>query len=248
MRFLDSRALRIAAFGLALVACNADRVAGPSPMLQPGLPSFSTSAMPDVRISEIHYDNVGADAGEKIEISGPAGTVLTNYKIYLYNGNPTLRTVYATLALSGTIPATCGTRGVVVVDAVGMQNGGSATAPEPDGLALVNDTQVIEFLSYEGVFAASGGPANGLTSTDIGVAEPGNDPIGLSLQRQPDGSWARINPSTFGTCNDDNSGTVTGRRDGNRDAGRRDHHRRRHAAVHGHRIRRGPQPDREHVI
>ena len=39
-----------------------------------------------VFISEIHYDNVGADAGEAVEVFGPAGTDLTGWSIVLYNG------------------------------------------------------------------------------------------------------------------------------------------------------------------
>ncbi len=59
----------------------------------------------------------------------------------------------------------------------GIQNG------EPDGLALVKpDDTVVLFLSYEGVITAVDGPANGLTSTDIGVAEGGSTPVGYSLQ------------------------------------------------------------------
>ncbi|MGH7673341.1 MAG: hypothetical protein ACREMC_10630, partial [Gemmatimonadales bacterium] len=45
-----------------------------------------TGDLPVVRISEIHYDNTGADAGEAIEISGPAGADLTGWRIVLYNG------------------------------------------------------------------------------------------------------------------------------------------------------------------
>ena len=37
--------------------------------------------MPATRFSEIHYDNTGADVGEAIEISGPAGTDVTGWKI-----------------------------------------------------------------------------------------------------------------------------------------------------------------------
>ena len=38
-------------------------------------------------INEIHYDNVGTDANEAIEVEGPAGTDLSGYKLVLYNGN-----------------------------------------------------------------------------------------------------------------------------------------------------------------
>ena len=65
----------------------------------------------------------------------------------------------------------------------GIQNGA------PDGVALVfQGTTVIQFLSYEGTFTATTGPANGLTSTDIGVIEIGSEPLGLSLQLVGDGT------------------------------------------------------------
>ena len=57
------------------------------------------------RFSELHYDNFGADAGEAIEVEGPAGTSLAGWSIVLYNGNGGV--VYNTVPLSGTIPASC---------------------------------------------------------------------------------------------------------------------------------------------
>ena len=49
-------------------------------------------------------------------------------------------------------------------------------------VALVDAAgNVVEFLSYEGTMTALGGPADGRTSTDIGVAEPSSTPIGQSL-------------------------------------------------------------------
>ena len=160
------------------------------------LATFAQAQMPAVRISEFHYDNTGADSGEQVEVSAPAGTDLTGWSVVLYNGNGGAS--YDTLALGGVVPATCDTRGVVVVPAVGMQNGA------PDGLALVDSGgAVVEFLSYEGAFAATSGPALGLTSIDIGVSEAGNEPVGLSLARAVDGSWSGPAASTFGACNDD---------------------------------------------
>src|SRR5215468_6724757 len=154
------------------------------------------SAVPSIRFAEIHYDNVGTDVGEAIEVSGPAGANVTGWQVILYNGNGGAS--YDTKTLSGPIPATCGDRGVLVINypSNGIQNG------SPDGMALVDASgTVIEFLSYEGVFAATNGPANGLTSTDIGVAEAGTEPVGLSLQRNADGTWNGDKASTFGTCN-----------------------------------------------
>ena len=47
----------------------------------------SVAAVPTVYLSELHYDNVGTDAEERIEINGPAGTDLTGWSVVLYNGN-----------------------------------------------------------------------------------------------------------------------------------------------------------------
>jgi DNA/RNA endonuclease G (NUC1) len=163
--------------------------------------------LPETRFSEIHYDNTGTDAGERIEIEGPAGQSVAGWSIVLYNGNG--GGVYSTTTLSGTIPATCDARGVLVVSyqANGIQNGMSPPGtpnPEvnPDGLALVDDAgRVVEFLSYEGTLTATSGPAAGKTSTDIGKSEPGNDPSGNSLQRKPNGSWEGPQASSFFGCN-----------------------------------------------
>ena len=121
--------------------------------------SLSALALPAVRFSELHYDNTGTDAGEAIEVSGPAGTDVNGWSIVLYNGSG--GAVYRTDLLAPTIPATCDGRGVLVVNypVNGIQNG------SPDGLALVDaGGAVVEFLSYEGTFTAVGGPANGRLS------------------------------------------------------------------------------------
>jgi DNA/RNA endonuclease G (NUC1) len=165
-----------------------------------------------VRFSEIHYDNTGTDAGEAIEVEGPAGTDLTGWSVLLYTGSN--GTVYNTSALSGTISGTCGTRGVVVVNypSNGIQNGGTAT-PEPDGFALVSPAGVVEFLSYEGAFTATDGAAAGTASTDIGVAEPTSSPSGQSLQRDAAGAWSGPSAASFGACNGTGGGTTPPARD-----------------------------------
>jgi DNA/RNA endonuclease G (NUC1) len=158
-----------------------------------------------IRISEIHYDNSGTDAGEAIEVSGPAGTDLSGWSLVLYNGNPTQRSVYNTAALTGTIAASCGDRGVVVVNypSNGIQNGGAGAAGEPDAVALVDASgAVVEFLSWEGAFVAANGPAAGMSSTNIGVYEGGTEPAGQSLQRNGGDVWTGPTAATFGVCND----------------------------------------------
>ncbi|QBB69459.1 hypothetical protein ELE36_03190 [Pseudolysobacter antarcticus] len=154
-------------------------------------------------INEIHYDNVGADTGEGVEIAGPAGTDLTGWKVIPYNGSGGgLYAPDATVTLSGLIPTTCGGYGVISVPIVGLQNGA------PDGLALVDSHGVvIQFLSYEGMFTATNGPASGLLSSDIGVSESGSGAVGLSLQLSGNGTqysnftWQADAASTFGACN-----------------------------------------------
>ena len=124
--------------------------------------SFATSASA-VWINEFHYDNAGTDVGEFIEVAGASGTDLTDYKILLYNGSGGV--LYGTINLSGIIDNESNGYGALGFAAVGIQNGA------PDGFALVNGTTVIQFLSYEGSFVATGGDAVGLTSTDVGVIE-----------------------------------------------------------------------------
>lgn len=155
-----------------------------------------------VFINEIHYDNDGADAGERIEIAGPAGTDLTGWSVALYNGSSSQLNVYGTIALSGTLSAQAGGYGFLSVAYEGIQNG------SPDGLALVNDSgTVIQFLSYEGVFTAAEGPASGMTSTDIGVEEGSSTPLDYSLQLAGTGTdytdfaWAGPAPATFDGLN-----------------------------------------------
>ncbi len=145
-------------------------------------------------ISEIHYDNVGADVGEFVEVTGPAGFVMDGWSIVLYNGNGG-GTYDPAIALSGTIDDEDGAHGAVAFSKSGIQNG------SPDGLALIDPAgTVVEFLSYEGAFEATDGPATGLTSTDIGVAEPSSSPVGESLQLI-DGVWTGPAANSAGLLN-----------------------------------------------
>jgi len=154
-----------------------------------------------VFINEIHYDNTGTDAGEAIEIAGPAGTDLTGWSIVLYNGSG--GAPYDTDALSGVIPNQQNGFGTVSLSypSNGIQNG------SPDGIALVNGTTVVQFLSYEGAFTAVGGPANGMTSIDIGVSENGSEPLGQSLRLSGSGqfyedfTWNAPAAASFGAVN-----------------------------------------------
>ena len=161
-----------------------------------------TAAAQSVFINEIHYDNTGTDAGEAIEIAGPAGTDLTGWSLVLYNGSG--GALYNTISLSGVITNQQGGFGTQVsnLPVNGLQNG------SPDGIALVDaGSSLVQFISYEGSFIGVGGPAAGIASTDIGVSENGSGPIGESLQLTGTGttygdfSWTASSPSSFGSAN-----------------------------------------------
>ena len=157
-----------------------------------------------VFINEIHYDNIGGDVGEAIEIAATAGTDLSGMSLVLYNGNGN-KPYGSTIYLSGIVADQQGGFGTISISfpSNGLQNG------DPDGLALIDASgNVIQFLSYEGTITATDGPALGLTSVDIMVAE-NNDTtaIGTSLQLVGTGSvyenfsWAASSTSSFGSVN-----------------------------------------------
>jgi len=137
-----------------------------------------TSDVPGAFVNEFHYDNTGADAGEFIEVvltgsADPAAVTVT-----LYNGNS--GSLYSVINVGsgfdshGTLED--GNR-YYSIALSGLQNGA------PDGVAVDLDGELLEFWSYEGVFTAVDGPAAGVTSTDVGVAEMSSTPLGSSLQR-----------------------------------------------------------------
>lgn len=160
------------------------------------IPAHATT----VFFNELHYDNAGSDKGEGVEIAGAAGVDLNGYEVLLYNGGN--GQVYASLALDGVIGDQQGGFGTLFFGLSGVQNGG------PDGLALVDPSgSVVQFLSYEGAFAAVDGAAAGMQSQDIGVAEDSSQPIGMSLQLTGTGSaysdfvWAGAQTQTYGQIN-----------------------------------------------
>jgi DNA/RNA endonuclease G (NUC1) len=160
---------------------------------------------PSVHFSELHYDNSGTDVNEKIEIEGPAGTDLTGWSVVLYGGDAVPDfSMYSTTDLGVTIPATCGTTGVIVIDynVNGIKNAKFNGVGNPAGMALVDNTgTVVEFLSYEGTFTALDGPAAGRLSVDMGVSEDPPPAAGNSLHRDSQGVWQPPSAQDFGACN-----------------------------------------------
>ena len=161
-------------------------------------------------VSEIHYDNVGTDANEAIEIETPAGANLTGYTLALYDGTTgaTYPAGVAAMRIDSLTPTICpsGTRQVIVFNfpVNGLQNGSQdgATPTVPDGWAIIGpDSKPVEFMSYEGTFVATNGGATNYLSTDIGKAESAATSTSQSLQRAGNGVWFGPNANTMGACN-----------------------------------------------
>ncbi len=130
----------------------------------------------DVFLNELHYDNEGADEGEFVEVVvGPGfNGGLSEVVLQLYNGAN--GQTYGSHALDGFTAGgiTASGHRIFWKEIAGIQNGA------PDGIALVAGGTVRRFLSYEGAFAAAGGPAAGMSSEDIGVSQDGDEPAGTS--------------------------------------------------------------------
>jgi hypothetical protein len=150
-------------------------------------------------INEFHYDNIGTDVNEFIEVAGPAGIDLSLYALYVYDGSS--GQFYNTFNLSGIIPDADNGFGAGFVLTPSLQN-------MTEGIALVkNGTQVIEFISYEGVVTATNGPAMGMASVDVGVSEsnditPANGSLGRvgNGNKGSDFTWSVLT-QTQGTLN-----------------------------------------------
>ncbi|MGA0848654.1 MAG: DNA/RNA non-specific endonuclease, partial [Chthoniobacterales bacterium] len=143
-----------------------------------------------VWINEFHYDTVNTDTGEFVEVVvGPdISAALADIVLDLYNGSGGAS--YATHALSTFVLGGTTAEGyrIFYKDIPSIQNGA------PDGLGVSVGGVSFEFLSYEGTFAATSGPASGVTSTDIGISETGTSPIGSSLQLTGSGTPATPSP------------------------------------------------------
>lgn len=150
-------------------------------------------------INEFHYDNVGADVEEYVEIAGLAGSDLAGWRLDFYNGDN--GKVYSSWALSGLISDEGNGWGALSFSGGSIQNGPN------DGIALVDSLgDLIQFISYEGELTGVEGVASGVTSMDIGIAESGATPLGYSLQLSGSGAgmedfyWIQ-GVSSFGSLN-----------------------------------------------
>jgi uncharacterized protein len=118
--------------------------------------------------------------------------------VVLYNGWGGV--TFQTLALDNAVKIVTGNVNFAVLAFSQLEN-------DMEGIALVTSSNVVvQFISYEGTFAATNGPASGLTSVNIGVIES-NGPVGHSLQLTGTGcgyttfTWATTAAKTKGFFN-----------------------------------------------
>jgi methionine-rich copper-binding protein CopC len=167
--------------------------------------AFAGASHSAVFINEIHYDDSTAagDVGEAVEVVATAGEDLSLYSVIPYNGSGGASYTPTGSPGPGSIVSCGGSVRIGIAAIAGLQNGA------PDGVALVlNGTTVVQFLSYEGTFTATNGPANGITSTGIPVSETNSTAPGTSLQLNGsngaaygDFTWTASATATFGACN-----------------------------------------------
>jgi hypothetical protein len=163
-------------------------------------------------INEIHYDNAGTDVEEFIEVvlENPGSYTLSNFSVVLYNGNNGASYDTKTLDLFS-VGVTVGNFKIYWFNYT--TGGSSIQNGAPDGMALAYNDVLIpgQFLSYEGTLTGTDGPATGMTSVDIGVAESNTTPVGNSLQLAGNGTtysafaWQPEAPATPGNLNNDQS-------------------------------------------
>lgn len=159
----------------------------------------------NVWINEIDYDQVGTDHDEFIELAGVTSTSLVGWSLVFYNGNGGAQ--YDSIELNDTFVLTEQQNGMgtLAISAPGLQNG------NPDGIALVdNNGVVVQFLSYGGSFTASGGLADGIMSTDVGITDSNQMDGSLALNgtghSYEDFSWGLETQNIIGTRGSINGG------------------------------------------
>ncbi|MCI4648305.1 lamin tail domain-containing protein [Phaeodactylibacter sp.] len=146
----------------------------------------------DIFISEFHYDNVGGDVNEFVEVavSNEFEGDLSGIEVVLYNGSN--NTSYDSETLDNfSEGSTASGITYYYFEFSSLQNGA------PDGIALECNNEIFQLLSYEGDMTV-----NGFASTDVGVTEGGGTPEEGSLQLI-DGVWTETCQNTKGGANAD---------------------------------------------
>lgn len=146
----------------------------------------------DIFISEFHYDNVGTDVNEFVEVavSDAFEGDLSGIEVVLYNGSN--NTSYDSETLDNfSEGSTASGITYYYFEFSSLQNG------SPDGIALECNGEIFQLLSYEGNMTV-----NGFASTNVGVTEGSGTPEEGSLQLI-DGVWTETCQNTKGGANAD---------------------------------------------
>lgn len=157
----------------------------------------------NIWVNELHYDNVGTDQNEFLEIAleNPPGYSLSDFTVSLYSG--TTLSAYSSKTLNNfTVGNNYGnfTLFYFVFPTDGIQNN---TA----GITIDYQGHLIKLISYKGTFTPISGAASGVLSEDIGVQESSSSSVGLSLQLSGNGNqyeefyWTGPSDDTPGEIN-----------------------------------------------
>lgn len=165
-----------------------------------GACTTSTAARePEIWINELHYDNVGVDVDEFVELAGRVDETVDGWMLIAYDA--TTGRAYDWLRLDGRFKDQLNGYGTNSFPFADLHDGAG-------GLALVTPTGVVkQFLSYGGTFTATNGACKGRASVDIGVSQSGTTPVGFTLQLTGSGSgyaqfaWQPPAPETEGDPN-----------------------------------------------
>lgn len=121
--------------------------------------------MPDPYISEVKF--LGAGNVDFIEVAVDAGIDVSTIQVVIYNPSGTVRTINALTDLQDTVAGHD-------VYALNAANSAAFNGVHKDGaVALVQDGEVLQFISFEQEVTANGGPADGETSTALGGTAAG---------------------------------------------------------------------------
>ena len=157
-------------------------------------------------INEVHYQNFLADLSEFVEVAYTTSYNLAGHRLFFYNSagasyKETDEILATPLAITNEAAGFIFTSLSVyqVTNEVINTNG---------GIALIGPNDVVvDFISYGIAITATSGPANGTTSTLMGVTEPANTGPANSLQlggtgfQKADFTWQQPQRSTPGNLN-----------------------------------------------
>jgi|GEM_PF-3305393 len=159
-------------------------------------------------INEFHYDNIGTDTLEFIEVVLPVGdsVILNSLELTVYNG--ATGKPFSQSNVSTWVPGDTTNGYLFFYTWVPLQNG-------PEALGLSSGYGLLQTLFFESTFPLISGPAMGSTGALVPISEDNTTPWGTSICRVGSGSaashfgWSDATMSP-GSINDNQSLVVCG--------------------------------------